>query len=117
MGYDFDVEYRLGKANCVADCLSRNPLPDTLPISKDSDLDDTKIFLTIDDLKQQQRNDDFCKTMITMIETGKARECFQLKDGIAVKRVMTEIGPKILTLLPLSLLNEILHELHDKSGH
>lgn len=119
MNFDFEVEYRLGKANCVVDCLSRNPLPETIPSTQDTDLHDTPILLTIEEFKQEQQKDPFCQKISRLIDNKLARKCFQRKERLLVKEVFTDYGKRTLTLLPLSQVSIVLKDLHDNemTGH
>lgn len=121
--YEFKVEHRKGKDNCVADCLSRHPLPETLPLHQDTDLDGTLIMTIADspfDLYREQQQDNFCRSVIESIgKTSIKRRGFHIRDHVLYRRVTDETGLKDLIVIPKSLLPTVLRECHDArtAGH
>uniref|UniRef100_A0A158P4K2 RNA-directed DNA polymerase n=1 Tax=Tetranychus urticae TaxID=32264 RepID=A0A158P4K2_TETUR len=122
--YSFDIVYRTGKSNVVADYLSRNPVR---PMGQFMEpLDKYSInLLTIDQsIARKQRSDPTFNKIICALESPEDFpniECtqFVLKDMILYKLIEREIGPALALCVPKKLIEEIIASCHDDpiAGH
>ena len=117
--YDFTITYKKGKTHCNADCLSRFPLPDTLPEGEDSDHDRTLALMTenISDTVTAQAQDEFCKRIFGLLQQSdppdRVISNFVIQKGILYKVCRTEFGRKLVMCLPEKWFFDVLSELHD----
>lgn len=128
--HDFDIVYCSGKQNIIADFLSRNPL------SLDESLNEEKIedktqdtndglqlfFIESQQVKNEQRSDQFCQRWRQALSnSGRERyKGFHVVDDVLFKCVRLQGVQKELLVLPNSLFNEIMQEIHDNphsGGH
>lgn len=121
--YDFDIHHRKGKDNCVADCLSRSPLPEKLPEDQDTDLGGTILMIMshgCETLKQQQQADPYCKSIVQSIHSqNHRRRGFLMNNGILTRRIISHDEAIDLIVLPKSMTKAVLEQCHDAAtaGH
>lgn len=114
--YEFVIKYKKGSQHCNADCLSRRPLPETIPETADTDHDNTLSLLTdAERLSTAQTNDEFCKTINRKIEINKIQNFkgFYVKDNVLFKMRQTDFGRRDVPVLPEKWIRDVLEELHD----
>jgi len=70
LDYDFQIEYKKGKENKVADALSRNAINNinNIPILMNTDENYTNPLLNTYDIKREQENDNFCADIIKALK-------------------------------------------------
>ena len=138
----FDIQHKDGKLHRNADCLSRYPYEDPdegidevdylqveqivgkqieKQIEKQSEKRMDKRWENLD-LIQEQRDDDWCKRIVSKLENKNKRYLigYRVENGL-LYRVMYSSNrePQLLLCLPISLRLKVLEELHDSqiSGH
>lgn len=120
--FDMKISYRKGRVHNNADALSRLPLPETIPLPMDSDLDGTLILnadqqLIID----LQKQDPFCKKIIDQITNRhkKTTSQYQIIRDTLHKLTLPSKGGNPLMVLPPPLFKQVLEEMHDSplAGH
>ena len=117
--YDFTIQYKKGKTHCNADCLSRFPLPETIPDGEDSDHDRTIALLTekVSDIVTAQASDAFCKRIFGLLHHPEPPDRvitnFMIHNEILYKVCRTEFGRKLVLCLPEKWFHDVLSELHD----
>lgn len=101
--YDFRIIYRPGSANSSADCLSRNPvLESSCNDNDDKDLIRTVNLLTLEEIKDAQRN-----------LSNTPNSSYLYKDDILVRCIRNR--KKII--LPESFGTKLINLVHCKYGH
>ena len=76
--YDFTILYKKGTMHCNADCLSRFPLPETIPEDQDTDHDTTlALNANTDDTIEAQKSDPFCQKVTQALQDGTASRKMQ----------------------------------------
>ncbi|CAF2400326.1 unnamed protein product [Rotaria sp. Silwood2] len=128
--YSFDIKHTSGSSNCVADCLSRNPVqqPDDLveeqldvmhsPLNHMNAVVNPPFDSTL--IRERQQKDQTIKRIYEQISNGKQRSSYSLEDGLVCK-IIRRPGQPILQLpyIPASMVDQLLHAYHDSptSGH
>jgi len=135
--FNFTVIYKKGTSHVNADTLSRLPLPETIPINKDTDLEDVLVlaakmdsFSAVDhsialdhlpSLKEAQETDSYCKKMRQEINGKKkiGRKFIVNEDDILCRIIESDIGRKILPVIPNQLIHFAIGLAHDppEAGH
>lgn len=124
--WDFDIVHCTGKSNVVADFLSRNPLVELSDPQVDPNLessDGLEIFsINIDSLAGEQANDPFCNRWFSQISErpDAAHGGFFLRNNFLYKRVRRSGEIRDVLVLPKSMFQNVMHELHDEAwtgGH
>lgn len=142
--FDFTVKYNSGKLHADADCLSRFPLEvgeeakieseiPTWPLHKLKNskttvgrLEQTKeLILPNYDIEHEQLHDEYCKKIIRILTDNQASrklkkkfKHFVIKNNTLYRQ--SKIQPnKFILVLPSSMKNMVLEEVHDKpiGGH
>lgn len=131
--YDFEIVYRAGSTNEVADFLSRNPDANE---TFDGD-DDYSQFINAtinrsnpnDDIRKLQRRD---KELIKILQqlseiksgptTTRIRKNlaeFEVQDGLLYRKIKGEAGPTLVLCIPKTIKHQILSLMHDDvtAGH
>lgn len=119
--YDFDIVHCSGKSNVIADFLSRNPLS----ISDESslkgnfeteDVDGLQLYrIQATQVSREQENDDYCRRWRNAVHASQ-RTCFKghsLINNLLYKVSRIHGTEKCLLVLPDSLFNNVLQEIHD----
>ena len=122
--FNFEVIHRPGRKHSNVDCLSRLPLPRTIPENQDTDLHDQLILLTqtieTTDFEYKlitgQKSDSLCQTIRKKMKINNCTQ-FREKDNMLVKLNHTFNEVRYLIVLPIALKNEIIQLFHDKSAH
>ena len=96
--FDFVMEYKPGKANLVADALSRNAVLAAITSPK---------FPLVDRIKEGLEQDPQAKSFVELASQGKTRQ-FWLCDG-----VLTTKGDRVYVPKWQGLRKEIVKECHD----
>lgn len=125
LDYNFEIFYKKGKENKVADALSRYPI-NKININENIN----EISINFNNIEQQQSNDKFCSDIITALKNNndnniptkilrKSRQ-FLIKDNILYYKRFTpnnNINPTLV--IPITLINQILKSYHESpiGGH
>lgn len=125
LDFDFEIIYKKGKENKVADSLSRNAINNIKSTITLNDNIDT--VNNLHDIETQQKNDQFCNNMIKALKNEEVptnikrkSRLFTLKNEILYYKKYTP--PKnynLILVIPKTLINEILKSYHDSptGGH
>lgn len=97
--YNFEIKYRSGKQNAEADCLSRNPINDTMSFK---DILQTTNNLTLEEIRGQQKE-------ITNYDEHRIKT--EMKNDIKYKRNTERI------ILSQNLGKTLLERVHQNFGH
>lgn len=142
--FSFEIQYESGKVHADADCLSRNPIDaqedeveteiPTWPIHAVSKSQSTAQLATIKndelilptyDVAQEQARDAFCGPIMTKIQDKtlskrklRKYKSYAIKDGQLYRRSKHD-KHRFVLVLPLTMVNFVLNETHDKptGGH
>jgi hypothetical protein len=101
LGYDFSVEYKLGRYNIVADALSRKDT--AASIMSVSEIQ----FPIFNQLRNEISTNEEAITTIANISKGLLSPSWKLQDGLILYKRREHVPPSS------TILSEILHAIHD----
>ncbi len=123
--FNSTISYIAGKANLVADALSRNVTPVLALV-------DNPVMPSLDVIKNYQRSDTFCSGIKYYLESGNASNTPQLQvdaDTFFLQQDLLYKSSEVITdgsserlsklVIPMSLMDVILYHIHDLplAGH
>jgi hypothetical protein len=122
--YNFQINYRPGSQNAMADHLSRSFPYDNDDVPKDHIFVAPLFHATSPTLHQQQRDDSFCRPIVNILEGDHSLPQYRsrsvhytLKNGILYRIVHRDDRVWLLLVIPAQLQKEVLQQAHDDSGH
>lgn len=128
--YDFDILYRKGSENLLADTLSRYPekgdsdekeIPDKLVVSifTTRQAEFAKIVaVNLKNIKSDQKNDNYCSRVLSSIQENIPRftKWFLIEDGILFRRgAISNPGAKLC--VPANQIKDLILYEHTEKGH
>ena len=110
--YDFEVVYRPGRENVVADFLSRFPINE-MSNQMNPDTVASLFVMPIAGISELQQNDGICRpiidTLLTCNDKVRSRSLYYtLKEGILYRKVVRNIRPHLLLVIPKVLESAVL---------
>jgi len=104
--YDFNIRYRPGRRQGLADPLSR--LIGAVLSSKSP---------SVEEFKDEQTKDEFCNLMVRKLAEDEGDGFLLNEDGVLCKLTHRYNLPFLLPVVPKSLVDRVLTAMHDKHGH
>ena len=115
--YNFNIIYRSGGDNVVADALSRNPWYNAdeveLPLLANRSIEEPVVF----ELEAKQSTDPFCKRIIRYIKEQKTKQFFLDQEKI-LKRISIIAEVKVHQIVaPASETQKLIYHYHNEGSH
>ena len=115
--FDMKVLYRPGRCNGNADTMSRRPDDSADQVAV---VNEITCLSNTDMLRQEQANDVYIAEIMQKLQTnGSNRKQgeYLLKEGLLMRQQGGSDGSRTQLVVPVTLRQMVLEELHDKSGH